>query len=120
MTKQWTRWQDWVALVVGALVALSTIVVSTAGEPGALATMIVLGVLIALVSLYSLYSPGTVATEWVNVVLGVLLFLAPFVFTYTALAGAAWVSFIGAILTVAASLWAVPLSNRAHKELASH
>jgi uncharacterized membrane protein HdeD (DUF308 family) len=120
MAKQWTRWQDWVALVVGVLVALSPLVVSTAGEPGALTTLIVLGVLLAVTSLWSLYSPGMVATEYVHAVLGVLLFLAPFVFTYVALSGAAWTSWIAGIVAVVVGLWAVPVSTKAHKELAQH
>ncbi|MFC0433166.1 SPW repeat protein [Kutzneria buriramensis] len=116
MAKSWTRWQDWTEVVIGALVALSPIVVAT--STAAAWTMIVLGVLVVLDGLWSLASPSMVAGEWVQIVLGVLLFVAPWVMSYTAMSGASWVSWVGGVLTVLAGAVAVPVANSAHRGLA--
>lgn len=114
--RAWTRWQDWVTLVAGAYAALSPIWTDTTNEGGATATLITLGVLVVLSSLLGLARPGLVATEWLSAIFGVLLFVAPWVLTYTGAGGASWTSWIVGILGVAMGLTAVPVSNRAHRE----
>src|SRR3954469_12073770 len=99
-TRTWTRWEDWAALVIGVLTALSPIVVAT--DATALWTLIVFGVLIAATALWSLAQPGSVASEYVHGVLGVLLFISPWVLGYSDLMGASWTSWIAGVLTAAA------------------
>ena len=116
MTRTWQRWQDWAALVIGALTALSPIVVATDGA--AMWSLIVFGVLIAAGALWSLAQPGSVASEYVHAVLGVLLFISPWVFGYADLAGASWISWVAGVLTVAVGLAALPSANAEHRGLA--
>ncbi|MFD9740495.1 SPW repeat protein [Umezawaea sp. NPDC059074] len=116
MNKAWTRWQDWTEVVIGVLVALTPTVADT--STGVVWTMIVLGALIAIDGLVSLGSPAMVATEWFQIVLGVLLFISPFVIGYTDLTGAAWTSWVAGVLTVVAGAVAVPAANTAHSGLA--
>ncbi|AHI00912.1 hypothetical protein KALB_7554 [Kutzneria albida DSM 43870] len=116
MAKAWTRWQDWAEVVLGVVIALSTLVVST--STAAAWTMAVLGVLVALDGLWSLAAPGMVAGEWIQLVLGVLLFIAPWVMGYTAMNGAAWTSWVGGVLTVVLGAIALPVANLAHKGMA--
>jgi len=71
---------------------LTPIVVTT--STAALWTLIVFGVLFAATALWSLASPGSVASEYVHVALGVLLFISPWVFAYSGLGGAAWTSWV--------------------------
>lgn len=114
--RAWHRWQDWTAVVIGVLTALSPIVVAT--DAAALSTLIAFGVLIALAGLWSLAAPGSVASEYVHVVLGVLQFISPWVFAYADLAGAAWTSWVAAVLTAAVGLAAVPAAQADHRGLA--
>jgi len=116
--KAWTRWQDWAALVIGVLVALSPIVVTTG--TAALWTLIVLGVVLALTALWSLAQPGSVASEYVHGVVGVLLFIAPWVMGYSDLTGASWTSWIGGALAVIVAATALPAANTAHRGVAAH
>jgi SPW repeat len=118
MTGTWHRWQDWTALVIGVLTALSPIVVST--DTAAMWTLIVFGVLIAAAALWSLAQPESVASEYVHAVLGVLLFISPWVFAYADMVGAAWTSWIAGVLTVAVGLAAVPSAQAEHRGLAAH
>jgi SPW repeat len=114
----WRRWQDWAALVIGVLVALAPVVVTTSAA--AVWGMVVLGVVLALTGLWSLAAPGSVASEYIHVVLGVLLFIAPWVLGYSALAGASWTSWIGGILAVVVGAVAIPSANEQHRLVAQH
>ncbi|ALE84629.1 hypothetical protein XF36_17025 [Pseudonocardia sp. HH130629-09] len=82
--------------------------------------MVVLGVVLAATSLWSLAVPGSVASEWVHGVLGVLLFLAPWVMGYSALAGASWTSWVAGVLAVVVAASALPAANAEHRTLAAH
>jgi AcrR family transcriptional regulator len=56
--------------------------------------VVVFGVLL-LASGWALARPGVVASEYLPAVLGVLLFIPPWVLGYTAFSGAAWTSWVG-------------------------
>jgi hypothetical protein len=114
--RSWHRWQDWAALVIGVLTALSPIVVDT--DTTAMWTLIVFGVLIAAGALWSLAQPGSVASEYVHAVLGALLFISPWVLTYSDLAAASWMSWVAGLLTVVVALAALPEANAEHRGLA--
>ena len=110
--RPWTRLQDWGTLIAGLYAALSTIWVSTTGERDAFWALIVLGALLAITALFSLALPGVVATEWLTVLFGVLLFVAPWVLTYTDRAAASWTSWIVGVIAVVLGGFSVPASNR--------
>ena len=113
--RPWTRFQDWGTLIAGLYAALSPIWVSTTGERDAFWALIVLGALLAVTALCSLALPGVVATEWLTVLFGVLLFVAPWVLTYTDRA-ASWTSWVvGAIAVVLGGI-SVPASMRTHRQ----
>jgi hypothetical protein len=98
--KPWTRLQDFGTLIAGLYAALSPIWVSTTDERGAVWALIVLGALLAVAALVSLAMPGVVATEWLTVLFGVLLFVAPWVLTYTDRTGASWTSWVVGVVAV--------------------
>ncbi|MEU3273029.1 SPW repeat protein [Saccharomonospora sp. NPDC006951] len=116
--RSWTRPHDWVEVVLGAVLALSPIWMST--DNAAMWTMIVLGALIALDGLVSLAVPGLIYGEGVQVVLGALAFISPWVMTYTAFTGAAWTSWIVGGLTVIAGAAALPIASSAHRAASQH
>src|SRR5262245_32336015 len=92
--RPWTRFKDWGTLIAGLYAALSPIWVNTTGERDAFWALIVLGALLAVTALCSLALPGVVATEWLTVLFGVLLFVAPWVLTYTDRTAASWTSWV--------------------------
>ncbi len=110
--RKWARWEDWVALVVGAYAALSPIWTTTVNK--ATATMIVLGVITALVALGSLAAPGQVVTEGLIALLGVLFFISPWVFSFHNATGIAWTAWVVGVVTFLVGGLALPESNRAH------
>lgn len=116
--RSWQRWQDWAALVIGVLTALSPLVTTT--NAAAAWTVVVLGVVLAATSLWSLAVPGSVTSEWVHGVLGVLLFLAPWVMGYSMLAGASWTSWIAGVLAVLVAAAALPAATAEHRGAVAH
>jgi 4-hydroxybenzoate polyprenyltransferase len=118
--KAWTRWQDWVALVAGLYAILSPIWVGTTHEGGAVASLIVLGALLVLTSLYSLARASEVVAQWLLALWGVLLFVAPWVITYTSHSGAAWTSWIVGVIAVLAGLSVSLTGDLAHRRAIPH
>src|SRR5258708_8378428 len=104
--KAWTRWQDWVSLVLGVLLFISPWVFSTStnGSSSWNAWIVgVIGVILALGALAFL-STATIA-EWISLILGVWLFISPWVLAFAALSSAAWTAWIIAILFVFVTAW---------------
>jgi hypothetical protein len=62
-----------------------------------------IGVLLVVVSLLLLANPRAVWGEWVQVVLGVLQFLSPWVLGYQALSPANWFAWVIGVLAVIAA-----------------
>jgi hypothetical protein len=116
--RAWTRPHDWAEVVIGAVAALSPLWLST--DPAAVWTMAVLGALIALDGPISLAMPGVVYGEGIQIALGVLLFIAPWVMGYTESDGASWTSWIAGVLTVVAGAAAMPVANAAHRVAGQH
>jgi uncharacterized membrane protein HdeD (DUF308 family) len=121
--RPWNRVQDWVTLLAGVYTATSPIVLSTVdltGEGKVVAAMITLGVLLAISSIVSLARPNVPATEWATILLGVLLFLAPWVVGYAGLTGAAWTSWLVGALVIVVSLTVVRGSSRGSRQAIQH
>lgn len=111
--RPWTRPHDWAEVVLGVVAVLSFLWMDT--NNAAMWTMIVLGALVALDGLASLAVPGQVYGEGIQIVLGVLMFISPWVMTYTDMSGIAWSSWIIGGLTVIVGAAALPVAQAAHR-----
>jgi uncharacterized membrane protein HdeD (DUF308 family) len=121
--RSWNRLQDWVTLLAGVYTATSPIVLSTIGMAGdgrVVASMITLGALLAISSIMSLARPNVTATEWATILLGVLLFAAPWVVDYAGLTGAAWTSWLVGAIVVVVSLTVVRTGTRSSRQAIQH
>jgi uncharacterized membrane protein HdeD (DUF308 family) len=117
-TRAWARPHDWAEVVIGVVAALSPLWLST--DSTAMWTMVVLGALIALDGLVSLAMPGMVYGEGIQIALGVLFFIAPWVMGYTEFNGASWTSWIAGVLVVIAGAAAMPVATAAHRTAGQH
>jgi hypothetical protein len=111
--RKWVRWQDWVALVVGLVIALTPLWFDP-GDALQIWTMVIVGGLLALAGIWSLAMPGAVLSEWIHAILGVLAFVAPWVVSYYDQTGAAWTSWAGGLIAVVVGLWAVRIMPSTH------
>ena len=96
----WTRWQDWVGVVLGVLLFISPFVFGGMVSPGAEWTAFIGGALLTVIALVDLSNPANRAGEWTEGVLGVLLFIAPWVLGFTGLSAMAWSAWIVGVLSV--------------------
>ncbi|HZP87920.1 MAG TPA: SPW repeat protein [Burkholderiales bacterium] len=101
------RWQDWVMLIFGIWLFLSPFWMPAYASTSSTAAWnsYVLGVLVVIFAWAALAKPEK-WEEWVNLVLGIWLIIAPFVLRfYHAETGAAWNQIILGILIAADALW---------------
>ena len=121
--RPWNRLQDWVTLLAGVYTATSPLALSTIGMTGegkVVVAMITLGALLVISSIVSLARPNLIAAEWATTLVGVLLFVAPWVVGYTGLTGAAWTSWLVGAVVVGVSLTEVRASNRGTRQAIQH
>jgi len=69
----WTRWQDWVGVVLGVLLFITPFVFGGMVSTGAEWTAFICGVLLVILGLIDLANPANRTGEWAEGVLGVLL-----------------------------------------------
>lgn len=106
------RWQDAVALLAGAFAALSPLWMDTSET--ATWTMAVLGACTVLVSAWSMYRPEDEISEYAQAVLGVLLFISPWVMDFTRLDDLALTAYIAGAIVFVMGAWASFEAYRMH------
>jgi hypothetical protein len=78
----WKHWQDWVIVVLGVLLFIAPLgtpfVFGGVATATAAYTAYAIGVLIAAIGLFLLANPAKVVGEWIEVLLGVVLVVSPF------------------------------------------
>ncbi|GAB4100945.1 SPW repeat domain-containing protein [Sinomonas halotolerans] len=110
--KKWTRWEDYVAIVAGLYTALS--VLWTAQTSTSTTLMAVFGVLLVATGVLNLAMPGTPWLEYAQLAFAVLLFVSPWMGSYTSLMGASWTSWIAGLVAAGVTAAAIKPSMDAH------
>lgn len=100
------RWQDIVNLALGVLVAISPWALGYSDLGAATWSAVLAGGLVALISLVDLGKPAA-WEEWVNLVAGLWLIIAPFALGFRTDQAAAWSSVAGGVLIALFAAWAL-------------
>jgi hypothetical protein len=103
----WKRWQDWANVVLGVLLFISPFVLGAMGVQTAAWTAWIGGVLLVIVGLYDLASPDQRTGQWIEGIIGVLLFISPWVLGFAGLTSMAWTAWIIGVLSVVLAAWVV-------------
>ena len=104
--KAWTRWQDWVSLVLGVLLFISPWVFGTSTNGSSSWDAWIIGGIGFLLGIFALASVRTAyIAEGISLILGVLLFISPWVLGFAALSSAAWTAWVIGVLFVLANGW---------------
>ena len=101
MSGTWKRWQDWLAVVVGVLLFITPFVFGATATAAAAWTAYIGGALLVIAGLWSLSSGTNQWIEVAEVVIGVLLFIAPWALGFSSLSNMAWSAWIAGVLAVA-------------------
>jgi SPW repeat len=100
---------DWTHVLLGVWLVISPWVVGFTASAGALRSAVIFGAAVIIVALWALYRPLQRGPEWVNAVLGVLLFLTPWAMGYRAEMGASWNAWaLGTMIVVFAAYTFLP------------
>ena len=117
----WRRWQDYATIILGVALFLTPFVFSDTSQGTATTTAYILGVLLVIGGLLAAAMREANNVEYVPVILGVITFISPFLFGFTAVTAIPWAAWIVGVLTVAsaASLLLVNRNSRSqHPTLA--
>ena len=96
----WRRWQDWVVVGLGVVLFVTPFLIGETANSVAASTVYVLGALIALAGLLNAAMKVGGGLELIPAALAVILFVSPWAFGFSAVAGLAWAAWIMAILVV--------------------
>ena len=113
MARPWTRWQNWANVLFGILLFISPWVYGVHNHLALTAyahagwNAWIVGIAVTLIALWSLDAPRSSIPEWINVLLGIWLFISPWVLGFVGLTASAWTAWILGILIVAAAAWAI-------------
>lgn len=105
--RPWTPWQDWVNVVLGAYLALAPL--WTAGAPAG--WFVTLGILAIVVGLWAAGTASAKSAEWVQIILGAVVFLSPWLGGFAAAAAAAWTAWIIGIALIVFAAVAMSQNN---------
>jgi len=76
--------------------------------------LMVLGVVLLSVGLLNLAAPGVAAMEWIEAIVGALLFISPWVLGFTPDLAVSWTAWICGGIGIVVGLWAVQPAMRLH------
>ena len=113
MSETWRRWQDWANVVVGVLLFITPFVFGATAQTPFAWTAYIGGILLALAGLWNLSDPSNRFGEWAAVVIGVLVFIAPWVLGFAGMSTLAWSAWIAGVLAVVLA-GSVLLTTREH------
>src|SRR5947207_1994366 len=95
MAEAWRPWKDWATVVIGVLLFITPFVLGSTGSATAAGTAYVGGVLLVIAGVWTLSTRSVQFSEWAEVLIGVLLFVAPWVLGFsglTSMALSAWIA----------------------------
>ncbi len=116
-------WRNIVTAVLGAWFVISAWALNPMHSDAYLATAIILGGLILLGSLWGMARPhGLQVRYYILALFGLYLGLTPFFYGFTHVSSALWVSMIGGLLIIIASLWqaTVPGPDQGSRDKGTH
>ena len=118
MSRTRQRLQDWLTVIVGVLLFIAPFVLGATANQAAAWTAYAGGALLAIAGLWSLIeaSAANHFAEWAEIVIGVLVFLAPWVLGFAGLTALAWSAWIAGILAVVLAA-SVVLNERNRQQL---
>jgi predicted MFS family arabinose efflux permease len=111
---------DWVNLLIGIWLIISPWVLGTVASTTSTVVLVIMGIALVVFSAWALFQLENRAAELWHVFLGVLLFVLPWIFSYTGTHGEAWNSWIFGVVVAILSLITMPMINGMHRREQQH
>ena len=116
--EKWNRWQDWANVVLGVVLFITPFVFGATANAAAAYTAYIGGVLLVILGLVDLANPDNQTGEWAEGVLGVLVFISPWVLGFSGVTMMAWSAWIIGVLSVLLTA-SVLFADRAQQRMAA-
>jgi uncharacterized membrane protein len=98
--QKWNRWQDWANVVLGVILFITPFIFAATANTAAAYTAYVGGVLLVIVGLFDLANPENQTSQWIEGIVGVLVFISPWVLGFSALTAMAYSAWVIGVLSV--------------------
>ncbi len=113
----WKRWQDWATVLLGVILFATPFIFGRTGDVNASWTAYVMGGLMIAIGLFAASrEEPTAGVEGAPLILGIALFVAPWLLSFTSVPEIAWMAWIVAVLlavNAVAELLALPQQTAA-------
>jgi SPW repeat len=119
MAEAWRPWKDWATVAIGVLLFITPFVLGSTGSATAAGTAYVGGVLLVIAGVWTLSTRSVQFSEWAEVLIGVLLFVAPWVLGFSGLTSMALSAWIAGVLAVVLGE-SVLLGERGRRRMEQH
>ena len=104
------RWQDWLTLLVGIWLFISPWIfgfrhTSFVWNP------FIMGALVFLFSIWEIVN-GKIVAETINLIIGIWIFISPWVLGFSHSPNAAWIMFVFGAILILADVWGIGISQK--------
>lgn len=99
-------WPNWLTLILAVWLFISPWILRFSGTPNPAWDAWIVGVVVAVVSIVALAQMAE-WEDWVNLILGIWLFLSPWILGFTGMVNAAWCAWIVGALFFLIGIWGV-------------
>lgn len=103
----WVGWQDWINVLLGVYLIVGPLLVEDLPN----GWFMPLGVLTIFVAIWALGSSSSPASESVQIIIGIILFLAPWLGSFAAVPTAAWTAWIIGIALIVFAVAGMTMSR---------
>lgn len=104
------KWQDWASFALGAWLVASPWILGFADQEAATANIAIVGLVLMALALAELWLPE-MAEEWLNLLAGLWLAVAPLVLGYATQIAPTMNSVVTGVLAVVLAAWAMSLDK---------
>jgi uncharacterized membrane protein HdeD (DUF308 family) len=108
---------NWLVGLAGLWEVIAVFILGYTASPAALWNALIVGVALLVLGVWAALSnrEATDKTlDWINVIIGAWLIIAPFILGYTAIAAAMWNDIIVGIVVIVFEVWAATTLGRQH------
>lgn len=106
---------SWLVAVAGLWEILAPFILGFSAATVAMWNAIVIGVVLIVLAVWAALSENVTADrtlDWINAVVGVWLFVSPFILGYSAVGVALWNSLIIGVVVIVLAVWAATMYSR--------
>ena len=117
--KAWVRGEDWISLAAGVYLSFAAMIGATV--TAASANAYTMGPVIVVLALLALAFPKVMTIEWLKLLAGVWVFIAPWVLGFSHVTAASWNAWvIGVIVAAFSAARLTELNSRDATSTSSH